>query len=143
LKIGRLAPHAASADEVQRLLKAIRRNLIDARVTNISPENRFDAAYKAIMQTAMVAMLGNGYRHSSNEPGHHATLIQALPWTLGLPDKRWIVLDALRKKRNLSDYMGVDIDESLVSECIDEAEGLLRDLNHWLKKSKPQLLSAK
>ena len=49
LKIGRLKPHEASAAEVQRLLAAIRRNLADAAVPNISDETRFDVAYKAVM----------------------------------------------------------------------------------------------
>ena len=53
LKIGQLKPHPAEAAEIERLLIAARRNLRDARVTSISPETRFDAAYKAIMQSAL------------------------------------------------------------------------------------------
>jgi hypothetical protein len=44
---------------VQRLLAAIKRNLADAAVANISDETRFDAAYKAVMQCALVAMLAH------------------------------------------------------------------------------------
>jgi hypothetical protein len=55
LKIGQLKPHASEAAEIERLLIAARRNLGDARVTRISPETRFDAAYKAIMQSALAA----------------------------------------------------------------------------------------
>ena len=53
LKIGQLRSHAPSAFEIERLLAAIRRNLADARVTAVSTETRFDAAYKAIMQAAL------------------------------------------------------------------------------------------
>lgn len=54
LKIGQLKPHAPDAAEIERLLIAARRNLRDAGVTSISPETRFDAAYKA-MQSALAA----------------------------------------------------------------------------------------
>lgn len=41
LRIGRLKAHVATAAEVQRLLKAIDRNLADAGVADISDETRF------------------------------------------------------------------------------------------------------
>jgi hypothetical protein len=40
---------------VGRLLSAAKRNIADAHVREISAENRFDAAYKAIMQLANAA----------------------------------------------------------------------------------------
>ncbi len=92
--------------EIQRLLAAAERNLADSRVTAVSDENRFDAAYKAIMQCALAAMMAGGYRPSTSEPGHHQTLIQSLPLTLGVPNATWVVLDALRRKRNTADYSG-------------------------------------
>ena len=41
---------------IARMLAAAGRNLADARLAGLSAENRFDAAYKAIMQCAMVAL---------------------------------------------------------------------------------------
>ena len=55
LRIGRLKEHTPTAAEVQRLLAAIERNLADTAVPGISDETRFDAAYKAVMQCALVA----------------------------------------------------------------------------------------
>ena len=92
LKIGRLKPHAPTADEIRRLLAAAERNLVDARAEIISHETRFDAAYKAIMQLALIALMASGYRPSTNEPGHHQTMIQSLPLTLGLPNTTWVVV---------------------------------------------------
>ena len=46
-KIGRLKPHAPTAQEIQRLLTAAERNISDARVDAISDKTRFDAACKA------------------------------------------------------------------------------------------------
>lgn len=55
---------AVQADKglVAKLLAAAQRNIADAQLPGLSAENRFDAAYKAIMQVAMVALNANGYR---------------------------------------------------------------------------------
>jgi hypothetical protein len=140
LKIGQLKSHATDAVEIQRLLDAARRNLADAHVEAISPETRFDAAYKAIMQAALVALMANGFRPDTNRPGHHMTVLQSLPKTLGLPGERMLVLDTLRRKRNLSDYTGEDIDDVSAQHCIREAEQLLREVDVWLKKNAPGLI---
>ena len=139
LKIGLLKEHPADAAEVQRLLGAAARNLADAGVTLISPETRFDAAYKAIMQAALAALMAHGYRPDTNRPGHHATVVQGLPLTIGLEPARVAVIDTLRRKRNLADYTGEDIDDSSAEHCIAEADRLLRDVIAWLKAHRPQL----
>mgnify|MGYP001560468947 CR=1 FL=1 len=141
LKIGQLKSHAPDAAEVQRLLAAAGRNLADARVTTISPETRFDAAYKAVMQTALAALMSHGYRPDTNRPGHHATVVQGLALTIGLAPARVTVLDTLRRKRNLSDYTGEDIDDSSAEHCIAEADRLLQDVAAWLKAHRPQLIA--
>ncbi|MCP4272103.1 MAG: DNA-binding protein, partial [Gammaproteobacteria bacterium] len=41
---------------INRLLSAAERNISDAHVMEISSENRFDAAYKAIMQLSNAAL---------------------------------------------------------------------------------------
>jgi hypothetical protein len=97
LKIGQLKSHPPDAREIEQLLVAARRNVRDARVTSISAETRFDAAYKAIMQSAMAALMMHGYRPDTNRPGHHMTVVQSLPLTIGMDSKRAVVLDALRR----------------------------------------------
>jgi hypothetical protein len=51
-----------------------------------------------------------------------------------------IVLDALRKQRNLSDYSGDPVSPQTVTECRAEAVRLLADVRAWLKLKKPELL---
>lgn len=111
---------------IRKLLSAAERNLADARATNISTENRFDAAYKAFMQCAMAGLWAKGYRTSTSEPGHHQTAIQALSVTLGVNTDTVIVLDALRKQRNLNDYTGDSISDATLQECLMQAENLLQ-----------------
>lgn len=139
LRIGKLKAHSPTAAEVHRLLAAVDRNLADAAATGISNETRFDAAYKAVMQCALIAMMASSYRPSTGEPGHHATLIQSLPLTLGVSNDVWIVLDALRRKRNANDYTGDLIDEGIVAECLAQATSLKTTLRAHLRANHPEL----
>ena len=131
----------ADATAIQRLLAAVKRNLADAGVSEISSENRFGAAYKAIMQLANAALQANGYRTLTSRPGHHMTMIQTLSQTLGLDKQTIIILDQLRKQRNVADYSGDIVPESATRECIDSAKQLLQKLESWLRNNKPELLS--
>ncbi len=125
LAIHRLTRHKASRESILKLLAAAERNLMDARATVISAENRFDAAYKAILQCAMAALWSKGYRTPTSEPGHHQTSIQTLPKTLGVDADMVIVLDALRRQRNLNDYSGDSVSDAVLAECLDQAASLL------------------
>jgi len=140
LKIGLLKEHPPDGSEIQRLLAAAERSLADARVTAIGPETRFDAAYKAIMQSALAALMAHGYRPDTKRPGHHVTVVQGLPLTIELAAARVTVLDTLRRIRNVSDYTGEDIDDSSAEHCIVEADHLLKDVTAWLSKNRPQFL---
>ena len=73
LAIHKLISQQPDRAALQRLLDAAARNLLDAKVTAISDENRFDAAYKAIMQCAMAGLWANGYRTATSQLGHHQT----------------------------------------------------------------------
>lgn len=142
LRIGKLKDHAATAAEVLRLLAAVDRNLADAAVSEVSDETRFDAAYKAVMQCSLAAMMASGYRPSTSEPGHHVTLIQSLPLTLGVGNATWVVLDALRRKRNANDYTGDVLTPDMVAECMAQATALQALLRKHLEKHHPELLKA-
>ena len=133
---------AVPADKglVAKLLAASQRNIADAQLPGLSAENRFDAAYKAVMQLAMVALNANGYRTLTSKPGHHQTAIQTLPLSLGLPQAKVIVLDALCKQRNLSDYAGDLIPDAAAAECLASAQELLTHLRARLKAQRPDLL---
>jgi uncharacterized protein (UPF0332 family) len=140
LKIGQLKTHPPDAREIEQLLAAARRNLRDARVTSISAETRFDAAYKAVMQSALAALMMHGYRPDTNRPGHHMTVVQSLSLTLGAERRRVVVLDTLRRQRNVADYTGDDIDSSTAEHCIAEAQRLHDDVIAWRKVNRPDLM---
>ena len=116
------------------------RNLADAQLQVLSRENRFDAAYKCILQCAMLGLWAQGYRTATSQPGHHQTTLQALPLTMGLPNDLIIVLDALRKQRNQNDYEGDPVSPAVVTECIHQAQSLLAHTHQFLQAQFPHLL---
>lgn len=140
VRIGKLKPHEPAREEVARLLAAAERNIRDARVRAVSTETRFDAAYKAGLQCGLVALLANGYRPSTTEPGHHATVIQSLATTIGLSSGRLALLDKLRRLRNLSDYSGEEVSEEEAAACLRQVEALLATLKEWLGSNRRELL---
>ncbi|WP_305803952.1 DNA-binding protein [Stenotrophomonas sp. YIM B06876] len=140
LAIKRLLAHAPDAAAVRKLLAAAQRNMTDAGVAGISTDNRFDAAYKCVMQCAMLGLWASGYRTATSQPGHHQTAIQCLTLTMSVPTPTVIVLDALRKQRNLSDYEGDPISEATLASCVDEASKLLAHTRQWLRDHHSDLL---
>ena len=93
------------------------------------------------MQLANASLQANGYRTLTSKPGHHMTMIQSLSQTVGFERQKVIVLDALRKQRNIVDYSGDIVPDSAVEECIFSAESLLVHVRDWLLKNKPELIT--
>ena len=136
--IGRLQAQPPDPPAMAKLLQAARQNLADARVEQISASNRFDAAYKCIMQCAMLGLWANGWRTSTSQPGHHQTAIQTLDQTLGVPQPHLIVLDALRRQRNVNDYEGDPITDATLYACLQAADQLLNHTLRWLQARHPE-----
>ena len=141
LAIKSLQQHSADRESVRKLLGAAQRNLVDARVDAIGNDNRFDAAYKCILQCAMLGLWANGYRTVTSQPGHHQIAIQCLTLSMGVAKETVIVLDGLRKQRNINDYVGDPISDAALASCIDEAERLLVHTQRWLQDHHPRLVA--
>ncbi|WP_035384431.1 hypothetical protein [Ferriphaselus sp. R-1] len=141
LAIHKLQAFVPTRGAVLKLLLAAQRNLVDANLKELGADNRFDAAYKTIMQCAMLGLWANGYRTATSQPGHHQLAIQSLPLTLQVSKETVIVLDALRKQRNLNDYEGDPIADSALADCLKEAEQLLAHTQHWLQTNHPDLVN--
>jgi hypothetical protein len=58
---------------------------------------------------------------------------------VGLSNADVIVLDALRKQRNLADYSGDPVSDGAVDECLTSAQRLLKHVKAWLKANRPDL----
>lgn len=68
-------------------------------------------------------------------------MIQTLGLTMGVGKEVWIVLDSLRKKRNLNDYSGDLIEPAAVRSCISHAQSLLAHTRQWLGEHRPDLVA--
>ncbi len=136
-----LQQHTTDRASVLKLLVSARRNLADAGVDAIGNDNRFDAAYKCIMQCAMLGLWANGYRTSTSQPGHHQTAIQCLTLTMQVPKATVIVLDGLRKQRNINDYVGDPIADGVLASCIEEAQRLIAHTAQWFQDNHPELVA--
>lgn len=139
LRIGQLEEHETNKAQVRQLLESSKRSIADAKQTSISPETRFDAAYRAITQLSMVALWAKGFRPAKSKPGHHQTMIQSLVHSVELDRDRMLLLDTFRVKRNAIDYTGDDVDEASVEECIRAADDLLAIVTEWLAANNPEL----
>jgi len=117
---------------IRKLLHAAYSNLRDSAIENLSNENRFDIAYKAVMQLANASLQANGFRTLSSVPGHHQTMIQTLPKTIGLSREKTIELDALRKQRNITDYSGDLVSSMQLDACIELATELYQLVKTWM-----------
>ena len=135
--IGRLQPQVPDPAGMAKLLQAARQNLSDAYVEQISNGNRFDAAYKCILQCAMLGLWAHGWRTSTSQPGHHQTAIQTLDQTMRVPKADLITLDALRRQRNVSDYEGEPVTDATLYACLQAAEKLLHHRVDWLRTHHP------
>ena len=91
------------------------------------------------MQAAMAALNANGFRTLTSKPGHHQTAIQTLSTSTGLAAADVIVLDALRKQRNLADYSGDLVSDAAATECLASAKQLLAHVRAWLIRTRPDL----
>ena len=136
LKTGQLKEHPVDKNEIARVLAAARRSLADTNVAGISAVSRFDIAYRTIMQVGLACLMAHGFRPDTKRPGHHATIIQTLPLTLGIEGRRQPILDTLRRKRNRADYEGEDIDDDSVAACVAQAKKLLEEATATIGKKK-------
>lgn len=140
LRIGQLEEHTTDATQVGKLLAAARRSIEDSKSAAVSPETRFEAAYRAITQLSMAALFANGYRPPKSRPGHHMTMIQSLTHSVGLDNDRMILLDTFRIKRHALNYSGEDMDHSSLEACIAAADDLFHHICKWTKENRPDLI---
>lgn len=124
VRIGQLKAEPRNDAEVARLLTMARVRLADAELDNLSAEGRFSSAYNAAHAAALAALRGgHGYRSENRY-----TVFQSLTHTLGWPARRWRVLDAAHRKRNLAEYEGfVEFEGSAIAGLRAVAADLIAD----------------
>lgn len=129
---GRLRRKKSSPAEIADLFAVVDRDLGDASIRELSPDQRFATAYNAVLQLATIVLRADGYRTAGL--GHHSTTFEAIPLIMG---KNFELIadffDACRAKRNITDYGRVgDISESEADELLREAKKFKKEVATWL-----------
>jgi len=135
-----LVEHKTSEREIADLLGVADRDLSDCQTPGLSADRRLATAYNAALQLAIVALAAAGFRPARE--AHHYWAIQSLAHTLGADRATVDALDALRKKRNLSDYQRAGaVSDREAEEAIALARKLRAEVLAWLRANHPHLVS--
>ena len=139
LENGWLLEHRTSAREISDLLKAVERDLADARTPALSADWKLNIAYNAALQAATAALAAAGYRASREQ--HHYRIIHSLAYTVGLEESLIALFDRFRVKRNLGTYERPGmISDHEAGEMIEVALEIRDRAKTWLRKNHPNLL---
>lgn len=134
-----LVRHETSAQEIGDLFRITDRDLIACQVKDLPADWRLAIAYNAGLQAATAALAASGYRASRD--GHHMRVIQSLEYTLHVDRALIKTFQAFRKKRNTSSYdVAGAISEREAGEMLQLAGRLRKDIEQWIRKTRPELL---
>ena len=129
-----LTAHRTTPGEVRAMLEIVDRDLQDSSNDSLSPDWRLAISYNATLQCALIALAVSGYRPNKGA-SHHYYAIESLALTIGTPREDITVIDAFRKKRNISDYERAGtISEKEAEESLAIARSTRQVLLDWLAK---------
>lgn len=129
-----LVAHQTSVEEITELLAVVDRDLEDGAVPRLSPDWQLSITYNAALQLATLALAAVGYRPGRDRP--HERAIQSLRETAGIGRQTVDLLDAVRRKRNQSNYERAGTTSaSEAAELHQVVTDLRRDVIRWLKKN--------
>ncbi|MEO7684610.1 MAG: hypothetical protein ABIU86_11835 [Gemmatimonadaceae bacterium] len=122
------------------LFSVVDRDLQDAKVAGVSSDWRLAMAYNAALQLATLALAAEGFR-AERQRAHERT-IASLSHTVGAGRNVIDVLDAIRRKRNVSNYERAGAaSEHEVTEVYDIAVSLRDRVRTWMAEHHPELLA--
>ena len=133
-----LVAHQPSVEEITDLFAVVDRDLDDAAVPRLSPDWRLGISYNAALQLATLALAATGYRPARERA--HERAILSLRETVGIPSATVDLLDAVRRKRNQSNYERAGTTSAAeAAELFQAVTALRKDVVRWLKKNHPAL----
>lgn len=135
-----LVEHETSREEIADLLAVVARDLADAAIERLSPDWRLGIAYNAALQLATLALAASGYRPGRERA--HERAILSLRYTIGLDQDAVDLLDAVRRKRNISNYERAGATSASEAEEVYQlALKLDAAIREWLQGEHPDLLA--
>jgi hypothetical protein len=129
-----LVAHQASIEEITDLFAVVDRDLDDAVVPRLSPDWRLGISYNAAFQLAILALAAAGYRPGRERA--HERAILSLRETVSVSSATVDLLDAVRRKRNQSNYERAGTTSSAEAAELHNTVAELRgEVVRWLKKN--------
>lgn len=135
-----IVSHESSRAEVEELLAVVDRDLADAAIDGLSSDWRLGIAYNAALQLATLALAAEGFR-VARERAHERSIL-SLRFTVGLDADLVDVIDAVRRKRNVSNYERAGTaSDTEAREMYAIAAALRTTVLRWLSATHPRLYS--
>lgn len=131
LREGLIEQVARDIDGAASELDQARRHLEAARlIVDVDPNGAYQLAYDGARKATVAHMRAEGLRVPPNAPGSHATTARYAGVVLG--DTFGRRLDAMRRKRNRSEYGVAYIEAAEVSQILEHAAELVHEVRHRL-----------
>lgn len=134
-----LKPQPANARDVVAWLQAAQVKLQDAQQTVISAGTRMDAAWDAVLLACLAVASANGWRATADR-GHHAAVFEGALQAVGLAQRRFDELDALRDWRNRKYRAGQFSTAGEVDEAIALVSPFQADVAAWFNRQHGALM---
>lgn len=118
---------AGAASELEQAARHVEAARV---IVELDPNGAYHLAYDAARKAASAHMRAAGLRVRPNMPGAHATT--ALYVGAAVDERLGRRLDAMRRKRNRSEYGIAHVEPAEVSEIIEEAAELVAEVHRLL-----------
>lgn len=131
--------HAASRDEISRLLAIADRDIEQSQTPGLGPEWRFDIAYNAALQLATAALASAGYQ--AERQNKHMRTLECLAFVANVEPDTVVFLDRCRRKRHSAVYDEVGaVSDHEAEEMRAVAIRLRGQIGSWLRDNHPELI---
>jgi len=133
--------HRTSRQEIHELLALVDRDLHESETGTHSPEWKLSIAYNAVVQAAKAALAATGYRIPRSNRSHHYYTIQSLRFTLNADPATILKIEAVQKKRNVSEYERAGaVSNREAQDALDLAKTICKRVRDWLQTKHPELM---
>jgi len=138
---GFITEHRTSRQEISELLALVDRDLHESETGTHSPEWKLSIAYNAILQAAKAALAATGYRVPKSNRSHHYHTIQSLQFTVKADRATILNLEAVQKKRNVSEYERAGtVSDREAHDALDLAKTVCKQVREWLQAKHRRLM---
>jgi len=138
---GYIAEHRTSRQEIRELLALVDRDLHESETGTHSPEWKLAIAYNALLQAAKAALAATGYRVPKSNRSHHYHTIRSLQFTVEADRATILNLEAVQKKRNISEYERAGtVSDREAQDALELAKFVSERVQNWLRTEHPDLV---